>query len=124
MNTFLFFTLYSSTSAAALTECEGIANAKRKAIGNYSDVYKRLAPIPPALVRFDCYPARLTVRDFKVIGVTKLNIACFNCESTSSAIVTTSSNRVLKSTPHKFLCKVLKMLACKIRDSSTTIVAV
>ena len=62
--------------------------------------------------------------DFKVIGVTKLNIACFNCESTSYAIVTTSIDRVLKSTPHKFLCKVLKMLACKIRDSSTTIVAV
>ena len=70
------------------------------------------------------YPASRAVADFNVIGVTKLNIACFNCESTSSAMVTTSSNSLLKSTPCKFRCKVLKMLTCRMRDSSTTMVAV
>ena len=89
-----------------------------------SDVYKRLAPIPPALVRVAGYTANPNAGNFSCVGTTKLNIACFNCESTSSAIVTTSSNSLLKSTPHKFLCKVLKMLTCKIRDSSTTMVAV
>src|SRR5689334_5592755 len=66
------------------------------------------------------YPAS-RIRGFKtILGETKLLRACFNCESTSSAMVTTSNNTLLKSTLRKLRCKVLKMLICKIRDSSTT----
>jgi hypothetical protein len=51
----------------------------------------------------------------------KLMIACFNCESTSSAIATTSSISKLKSTVLRLFCKVSNMLTCKMRDSSTII---
>jgi len=51
----------------------------------------------------------------------KPSMACFNCESTSSAMVITSSITVLKSTLPRLFCRVLKMLTCRIRDSSTTI---
>src|SRR5260370_38559687 len=51
-------------------------------------------------------------------------MACFNCESTSSAMVITSSRTLLKSTLRRLFCRVLKILTCRIRDSSTIIAAV
>jgi len=48
----------------------------------------------------------------------KLTMVCFNCESTSSAIVITSASSRLKSTVLKLVCNVLKMLTCRMRDSS------
>src|ERR1700684_3609407 len=54
----------------------------------------------------------------------KQRICCFNCASTSSAIVTTSGSNLLNSTRCSFLCSVEKMLTCGIRDSSTTMAAV
>ena len=51
----------------------------------------------------------------------KLTMVCFNCESTSSAMVMTSARSRLKSTVFRLFCSVLKMLACKMRDSSMNI---
>ena len=51
----------------------------------------------------------------------KLTMVCFSCESTSSAIVITSASSRLKSTVLKLVCNVLKMLTCRMRDSSIII---
>jgi hypothetical protein len=47
----------------------------------------------------------------------KLSIDWVSCESTSSAIVITSTSRTLKSMLARFFCNLLKMLTCKILDS-------
>jgi hypothetical protein len=65
------------------------------------------------------YPADLAAADSR-----KPSMACFNCESTSSAMVITSSRTVPKSTLPRLFCRVLKMLTCRIRDSSTIMGAV
>ena len=54
----------------------------------------------------------------------KPSIDCFNWESTSSAMVITSSSTELKSTDRRLFCSVLKMLTCRIRDSSTAMATV
>ena len=51
----------------------------------------------------------------------KLLTACFSCESHSSAMVITSISSRLKSTVPRLFCRVLKMLTCRMRDSSTII---
>ena len=51
----------------------------------------------------------------------KLTIVCFSCESHSSAMVITSTRSRLKSATFRLVCKVSKMLTCKIRDSSMII---
>ena len=51
-------------------------------------------------------------------------ICCFNCASTSSAIVTTAGSTWLKSKCFWLRCNVEKMLTCKRRDSSTAMATV
>jgi hypothetical protein len=50
----------------------------------------------------------------------KCTICSLNYESTSSAMVTTSANTLLKSTVSIFFSRVSKILTYRMRDFSTT----
>jgi hypothetical protein len=53
-----------------------------------------------------------------------LNLAWFNCESTSSAIVITSNRTLLKSTRDRFFCIVLKVNRLRLPSTKTALISI